>query len=219
LTIEWTQQHGCGGDENTDPTKQNCYVVLQYLCDDSSNSGLDRLRDGLTTKTQNYTPMVVDTQQDYMNRSESDPSQTLGLHETWQWYNKCRYRQRNANLFTADQRLGKIELQYSSAIYTRQNPNGNRNGYECPEERDYYPYWHPSPWKDIAILTSNTTLCDQIYLKSSFNVQPYSECVQTYSDGTRKTWSKYNNQNDCLANNGSWTQFYNYLEKAPRKCR
>ncbi len=88
--------------------------------------------------------------------------------------------------------------------------------WQCPEERDYYPYWHPTPWKDIAILTSNTSLCNQIYASSSFNVQPYYECVEFYGDNSQKTWSKYNNKNDCLVNNGSWTLFYNYLEKAPR---
>ena len=69
-------------------------------------------------------------------------------------------------LFTADQKLAGQE-----SIYTRQNPTGTRRGYECPEERDYYPYWHPTEWKDIAILTSDTSKCEY-YKKHSFNVEP-----------------------------------------------
>jgi len=53
-------------------------------------------------------------------------------------------------LFTADQ-----NLKGDTAQYTRQNANGNRRGLEVPEERDYYPYWGPTPWRDIAIMVSN----------------------------------------------------------------
>ena len=53
-------------------------------------------------------------------------------------------------LFTADQ-----QLQGDSSIYTRQNAAGTRRGLEVPEERDYYPYWGPSPWRDIVIMVSN----------------------------------------------------------------
>jgi len=26
---------------------------------------------------------------------------------------------------------------------------------QVPEERDYYPHWGPTPWKDIAIMVSD----------------------------------------------------------------
>jgi hypothetical protein len=69
-------------------------------------------------------------------------------------------------LFTADQKLkGKTN------IYTRQNPNGARSGYECPEERDYYPYWHPTDWTDIVVFAHNEAIC-QYYQRESFNVNP-----------------------------------------------
>lgn len=67
-------------------------------------------------------------------------------------------------LFTADQKVG------GQSRNTRQNPGGTRRGYECPEERDYYPYWHPTEWKDIAVIAHNKSMCD-FYKKESFNVK------------------------------------------------
>ena len=67
-------------------------------------------------------------------------------------------------LFTADQ-----QLRGDLPIYTRQNAAGTRRGLEVPEERDYYPYWGPSPWKDIAIMVSDKKTKDMMekYVKSS----------------------------------------------------
>ena len=31
LSIEWTNQHGCGGNEQGDPHKLNCDIILQYM--------------------------------------------------------------------------------------------------------------------------------------------------------------------------------------------
>ena len=67
---------------------------------------------------------------------------------------------------------GDVQLRSTRAIHTRQNPNGDRYGYECPEERDYYPYWHPTSWRDIAVMASNKTFCENYYQKESFNVKP-----------------------------------------------
>ena len=69
-------------------------------------------------------------------------------------------------MFTADQ-----ELKGDAARYTRQSPQGTRYGYECPEERDYYPYWHPTDWIDIAVLANQKQDCS-FYRNESFNVMP-----------------------------------------------
>lgn len=134
------------------------------------------------------------------------------MHENIDFYNKCRQRSRNRGLFTADQKVRR-----NDARGTRQNPNGNRRGLECPEERDYYPYWHPTPWRDVAVITSNDKRCD-FYKANSGNVMTYGACFPITTDAngnelpTRVTqvanlknqgkW--YNNKAMCEANGHKW---------------
>ena len=55
------------------------------------------------------------------------------------------------------------------------------------------------------------------YQSGSFNVQPYHECVERWGDGSRKHYSRWNNEAQCTANGGQWLALSNYLERAPRE--
>ena len=105
---------------------------------------------------------------------DDDPqhgAREFGMHEDFYYYRShCRYVQRNNGLYTADRKINRKD-----ASATRQNPNGNRRGFECPEERDYYPWWNPSPWIDVAVLTSDVAWCPY-YQKESQNVKERGYC-------------------------------------------
>jgi len=216
LDVEWTAQHGCGGNEDDDPHKVNCNMVIQFMC---RNGGVTEdekadvklaIRDGTSTDTINHQASnnENESKNSFTNRRDGQNTRTRGLHESFEWYDKCKNRERNKGLFTADQNVRNNK----GSTATRQNNNGNRRGYECPEERDYYPYWHPTEWKDIAILAENATMCDY-YKKHNFNKNTKWECVQNFpgNDGPRH-WSKHNNKAACEAAGGTWTEFHNYLE-------
>jgi len=95
----------------------------------------------------------------------------FGMHEDYYYYRShCRLVSRNNGLYTADRKINRKD-----ASATRQNPNGNRRGFECPEERDYYPWWNPSPWIDVAVLTSDPAWCPY-YQKESQNVKGRGYC-------------------------------------------
>ncbi|KAJ3341685.1 hypothetical protein HDU93_004319 [Gonapodya sp. JEL0774] len=179
LTLQWSAQHGCGmGNPNL-----KCEVVIQYTCDDSNSL----LRDGYTTNT-----------------IPTDPNSagwlTYGQHEPLSWYQSCVTRQRNKGLFTADQ-----NLQGDTAQFTRQNNNGQRFGFECPEERDYYPYWHPSPWRDIFVCTGNPDRCS-MYQRESQNV-----------NGDKGVCSdpQFNQPISCARGGATWMTGKNWNVSAP----
>ena len=138
-----------------------------------------------------------------------------GMHESYDFYQLCQRTSRNKGLYTADQRVRRNDQRG-----TRQNPNGNRRGLECPEERDYYPWWHPSPWVDVAVLTNDagntkctepedcSTMRCKYYLENSFNKNKKGYCDVDHSsddadvaDKTGSTaWNNrqwYNNKEDC----------------------
>jgi hypothetical protein len=99
----------------------------------------DLLRDGSTTQT-----IPEDSRQCDDQNCNTDFK--YGMNEEYEYYQTCKRRSRNLGLFMADQRpMG------NGAIYTRQNPNGQRYAYECSEERDYYPYWQPTKWIVIKL--------------------------------------------------------------------
>eukprot|EP00761_Pharyngomonas_kirbyi_P011258 gb/GECH01011283.1/.p1 GENE.gb/GECH01011283.1/~~gb/GECH01011283.1/.p1 ORF type:complete len:609 (+),score=103.29 gb/GECH01011283.1/:1-1827(+) len=180
LRLEWTQQHACGFNNKT-----FCQLVLQYTCTDGSSK---------TYNGQPWTPTDGEETGD-----DANPP-TTGYIEPMPMYEKCTKRQRNMGLYNADR-----DLDGDAAIYTRQNNNGDQYGTECPEERDYYPYWHPTPFKDIAVFTNSPDTCP-FYQSESQNVKPKGECEcpAWNTDGCPNDtpcWT-HNNPSSCQATDG-----------------
>lgn len=220
LQIEWTNQHGCGENPRT-----HCDIILQYACEDTLTDDCGEPdsgkkcgpRDGLPMTnsnndrgTANYINLI-DGQSNGVNRRTRDREATatipisishnvqsdprFGRHEPLQFYLKCRRRERNKGLWTADQNVGE------DATRTRQNPGGDRNGYECPEEAHYYPHWAPSPWKDIAILTTKLDQCAWMVAESQ-NVKEKYECNCPTCPAQNRLVP--NNRAACTMIGGTW---------------
>ena len=178
IDMQWTVQHSCGPDSNL-----NCDVILQYACEDN-------LRDGETVST-------IPIKSEDCQNEDCNSDYHYGMHEDYQSYQHCSLRERNKGLFPADRRI-----RGNDARFTRQENNGQRYGYECNEERDYYPYWHPTIWKDIAVFTDDISRCDY-YQQQSENVKGRWYCKvseeflnENYNPGDRNAIIPIN-KDDC----------------------
>eukprot|EP01122_Echinamoeba_exundans_P006992 TRINITY_DN206_c0_g1_i1.p1 TRINITY_DN206_c0_g1~~TRINITY_DN206_c0_g1_i1.p1 ORF type:complete len:504 (+),score=50.33 TRINITY_DN206_c0_g1_i1:552-2063(+) len=186
VSIEFTTTSGCGSTYGVD-----CNIVLQYMC---GNEVRDGNRDD--TPPDNIDALTPAEQQDY------------GYHESVGYYRDCNNRQRNGGLFIADQNIG------TNALNTRQNDASVRRGFECDEERDYYPYWHPSPWKDIAIFTSKTSRC-AYYQSQSQNVASKGHCVTQNNPAIWGFGVAANNPSTCASSSNTWVQVPSWGLPAP----
>jgi len=160
LDIRWTLQHNCG-------VLNHCEVNLQYSCDDPNLLGTG-VRDG---QPQNINGNTCENTIPVLSDDDIENKEQFGRHEEFGYYQRCQNFFRNPGLPVFDQKL-----KGNKAIYTRQNPNGNRYGFECAEERDYYPYWRDSPWIDIAVITNRPELCN-LYRNESQNIKSKMYCV------------------------------------------
>jgi len=208
ISIEWFNQHGCGVADKNDANWINCQIVIQYMCQDSAST---RVKNGLTTETAAFT-VPPDTEQfhnETIARRDGDlaAKPDAGMHESWESYDACYRRERNRGLFTADKILGRTK----GATRSRQNSGGTRYGYECTEEKDYFPYWHPSEWTDIAIMTSEPTKCESIVNNSGNRVVKH-ECVHYIDEDTVTGWSEANTEDLCEMKGGKWVGFQQFKE-------
>jgi len=135
---------------------------------------------------------------------QSDPR--FGRHEGLSYYTRCYWRSRNQGLWIADRFLGG-----NSSTFTRQNNNGNRYGLECPEARDYWPYWGASPWRDVATLTSRPERCADV--SQSQNVVTKYECICSSCIALQEYAAL--DQSLCTAVGGTWTPFASFSSSAP----
>ena len=183
LPIEWTNQHGAGDNKNLQSE-----IVLQYACSDTldpenvfmaqPNDIVGTPRDGIPRDGNDAATNTIPN-----NAADGVPDgverRRFGMHETHAYYKLCETTERNKGLFTADQKIKR-----NDARGTRQNPNGNRNGLECPEERDYYPYWRPNPWRDIAVVTSDYSVKKRDYYVRESQATPATGKKGVCSPGT-----------------------------------
>jgi hypothetical protein len=181
LSLEWVNQHGCNGG------KSQCEYVIQILCESDTDGELFGQTGKIAADGGFRDTDFATTGENTNQINPNDPTANTQAcrYESTAYYLETIGRNRNKNLFTGDS-----TPQGNDARYTRQNAGGAEYGLEPQEERDYYPYWHPTEFRDVAIFTENATMCD-FYQSESQNVKGKGRCT---------TGGTANNEDDCPGN-------------------
>lgn len=205
VPITWTAQHGSGAGSNVDGQ-----IILQFASTDTLDpKGLYNVGQNIGTPRNGIPRDGNDAATDRIPENEASAKATtvetrrFGMHESFSYYNRYSHTEREKGLFTADQNLNR-----NDARGTRQNPNGNRNGLEIPEERDYYPWSNPSPWSDIAVLDMKYSKEKETYYQQNSHVVPKGICTHPQMEAQTKFQQRDwpNNAQDCAGVNGAaWT--------------
>ena len=123
LMIEWTQQHG-GGLEELGPSIHS-ELVFQYMCADDDTEARSTgtrprslLRDGSSTTT-------------IPNTAAGANDTKYGMHESFQYYQNCKARERNRGLFVADQNMNGRNKATCSLTPDPDHPRSNAGGQRC----------------------------------------------------------------------------------------
>lgn len=121
LTFEWTNQHGSGRNDDTNPHKLNNDIVLQYMCQPAHDKlNVASVRNGINTNTPNF--KASNNKQEslvgYRQRKAGNVDVNRGMHESWEWYDKCRRRERNQGREFVVLRASKIGRRVSTSVFS-----------------------------------------------------------------------------------------------------
>ena len=205
VPITWTCQHGSGAGGNVDGQiilQWGSSATLDPAGDFERNKIIGTPRDGIPEDGNDAATDRIPE-----NKESAIPSTTatrrFGMHESFDYYDRYSHTEREKGLYTADQKVKR-----NDARGTRQNPNGNRNGLEIPEERDYYPWSNPSPWMDIAVLDMKYTEKKETWFQQNSHVQPKGLCVSNNGEGQEQKYNQRqwpNNKKACEELGADWT--------------
>ena len=143
-----------------------CFVVLQMACESNLYSADEiaagnKLSSGSPLSSVGYTcvkthPLPADCKD--LSPAANLTCESIDLNDRGklpQFMSDCGCSKRAM----ASYGLHESHSYYSKCIKNASLESTSRSGFECDEERKFWPYWNDNPWTDIAILTNDVSAC------------------------------------------------------------